>query len=72
MYELTPPKAPVLEPLIMFDRDKPFNSLPALPPAGDIETAAVLKKAISASRAMAELKGMAERMPNQAMLIDHQ
>jgi Fic family protein len=53
-----------------FDRDKPFNSLPALPPAGAIETAAVLKKAISASRAMAELKGMAERMPNQAMLID--
>ena len=54
----------------MFNRDQPFNTLPALPPAGDIETAAVLKKAISASRAMAELKGMAERMPNQAMLID--
>jgi Fic family protein len=54
----------------LFDRNQPFNSLPALPPAGDIETAAVLKKAISASRAMAELKGMAERMPNQAMLID--
>jgi len=54
----------------MFDRNQPFNNLPALPPAGDIETAAVLKKAISASRAMAELKGMAERMPNQAMLID--
>lgn len=54
----------------MFDRNLPFNDLPALPPAGDIETAAVLKKAISASRAMAELKGMAERMPNQAMLID--
>ena len=54
----------------MFERDKPFNTLPALPPAFDLETAVVLKKAISASRAMAELKGMAERMPNQAMLID--
>lgn len=54
----------------MFDRATPYNSLPALPPARDIETAPVLKKAISASRAMAELKGMAERMPNQAMLID--
>ena len=54
----------------MIDRAIPYNNLPALPPAGDIETAAVLKKAISASRAMAELKGMAERMPNQAMLID--
>lgn len=54
----------------MFDRNLPYNDLPALPPAGEIETSAVLKKAISASRAMAELKGMAERMPNQAMLID--
>lgn len=53
-----------------FDRNRPFNELPALPPATEIETAVVLKKAISASRAMAELKGMAERMPNQAMLID--
>lgn len=53
----------------MFNRDAPYNALPDLPPAG-IETAAVLKKAISASRALAELKGMAERMPNQAMLIN--
>lgn len=54
----------------MFNRNLPFNDLPPLPPAAEVETAAVLKKAISASRAMAELKGMAERMPNQAMLID--
>jgi len=54
----------------MFDRNSPFNDLPLLPPTVEVETAAVLKKAISASRALAELKGMAERMPNQAMLID--
>jgi len=54
----------------VFDREQPFNDLPALPPAAEVETAAVLKKAISASRALAELKGMAERMPNLAMLID--
>ena len=54
----------------MFDRSVPFNDLPPLPPAAEVETAAVLKKAITASRALAELKGMAERMPNQAMLID--
>ena len=54
----------------MFDRNAPFNDLPALPPAAEVETAAILKKAITASRALAELKGMAERMPNQAMLID--
>jgi len=54
----------------MFDRNAPFNALPALPPAAAVETPAVLRKAITASRALAELKGMAERMPNQAMLID--
>jgi Fic family protein len=54
----------------MFERDKPYNDLPPLPPASEVETPAVLKKTITASRAMAELKGMAERMPNQAMLID--
>jgi hypothetical protein len=54
----------------MFDRNAPFNDLPALPPVAEVETAAVLTKAISASRALAELKGMAERMPNQGMLID--
>ena len=54
----------------MFDRSAPFNDLPPLPPATEVETAAVLKKAITASRALAELKGMAERMPNQAMLIN--
>jgi Fic family protein len=55
---------------MMFDRNAPFNTLPALPPTIEVETPAVLRKAISASRALAELKGMAERMPNQAMLID--
>ncbi|ODS98667.1 MAG: addiction module protein [Lautropia sp. SCN 69-89] len=54
----------------MFDRNRPYNDLPPLPPAVTVETQAVLKKAITASRALAELKGMAERMPNQAMLID--
>ena len=54
----------------MFDRNAPFNDLPTLPPAVEVETPAVLKKAIAASRALAELKGMAERMPNQAMLIE--
>ncbi|NYG35506.1 Fic family protein [Sphaerotilus montanus] len=54
----------------MFERDHPYNDLPALPPTSAVETPAVLKKAIAASRALAELKGMAERMPNQAMLID--
>lgn len=54
----------------MFDRTSPYNALPPLPPQAPVETPAVLRKTITASRALAELKGMAERMPNQGMLID--
>ncbi len=54
-----------------FNRSRPYNDLPSLPPAGiELETARVLKKAILASRALGELKGMGETIPNQAMLIN--
>jgi Fic family protein len=53
-----------------FDADKPFNDLPLLPPKAELETKAVLKRSISASRALAELKGLGELIPNQAMLIN--
>jgi len=53
-----------------FDRLKPFNQLPLLPPNSDIETRKNLKKAISAGRALAELKGIGETIPNQSMLIN--
>ena len=54
----------------MFDSTRPFNELPALLPTAAMGTVAVLKKANAVSRTLAELKCMAERMPNQAMLID--
>ena len=53
-----------------FDPRVPYNDLPPLPPAGNVETGAVLKKAISAARALAELKGLGQTIPNQAMLVD--
>jgi Fic family protein len=53
-----------------FDPKKPFNDLPLLPPAFDVETKAVLKKTIAAGRALAELKGVGDTIPNQALLID--
>ena len=53
-----------------FDPDKPFNDLPPLPPAADLETRAVLKKSISASRMLAELKGLGQTIPNQGILIN--
>ena len=40
-----------------FDPDKPYNDLPLLPPKAEIETKAVLRKAIAANRPLAELKG---------------
>jgi len=53
-----------------FDPQKPFNELPLLPPKAEIETRTILKKAISAGRALAELKGLGENIPNQAILVN--
>lgn len=52
-----------------FDRTKPYNDLPLLPPAADLETKAVLKQVIAARAALAELKGTAKLLPNQGVLI---
>ncbi|RLB40857.1 MAG: Fic family protein [Deltaproteobacteria bacterium] len=53
-----------------FDPQKPYNDLPLLPPKADVETKPVLKKALRASRALAELKGLGETIPNQSILIN--
>lgn len=53
-----------------FDSTQPYNDLPLLPPKAQVETRAVLKKAIGAARALAELKGLGQTIPNQAMLVD--
>lgn len=47
----------------------PEFQLKALPPPGDLETKAVLKQAVNASRALAELKGISKTIPNQSILI---
>ncbi|MDR3614462.1 MAG: Fic family protein [Candidatus Obscuribacterales bacterium] len=52
-----------------FDRQIPYNDLPDLPPAHDLETIPILKKCISAASALAELKGVGEQIPNQELLI---
>ena len=48
----------------------PYNDLPLLPPAVELETKLVLKRCIEARAALAELKQAAELIPNQAMLIN--
>ena len=49
---------------------QPYNLLPALPPAHQLESHAVLKACIEARAALAQLKQAAELIPNQAMLIN--
>jgi Fic family protein len=54
-----------------FDRHKPFNDLPLLPPVKDVENnPAILKRLVSASRALATVNGNLERLPNPLMLIN--
>jgi Fic family protein len=55
---------------MMFDRDRPFNDLPLVPPKAELETKRVLKSAIGARTALAELKGAGRLIPNQRVLID--
>ncbi len=50
--------------------DAPYNALPDLPPAVDLETKLVLKRCIPSRAALAELKQAAELIPNQSMLIN--
>jgi Fic family protein len=54
----------------MWDPDQPYNDLPRLPPEGEIESKAVLRRCIGSRTALAELKQAAELIPNQAMLIN--
>lgn len=48
----------------------PYNKLPLLPPRGEIESKAIFKKTIAASRALAELKGALTNLPNPTLFID--
>jgi hypothetical protein len=52
-----------------FDADKPYNDLPLLPPKAELETKAVPRKAIAANKALAELKGVGDLIPNQSALF---
>lgn len=53
-----------------FDRSKPFNDLPLLPPKTDLETKEILTKTIKASRALAQLNGAIRNLPNPGLFLD--
>lgn len=53
-----------------FDPKQPYNALPDLPPAVDIESKPLLKACIEARAALAALKSAGYLIPNQAVLIN--
>ena len=56
---------------IPYDRNRPYNELPLLPPPDEkVITIEILNAAITANRALAELKGMANTLPNQSMIVN--
>jgi len=56
---------------IPYDREKPYNQLPLLPPEEEkIITIRVMQALNNANRALAELKGLARKLPNQSMLVN--
>ncbi len=57
--------------IIPYNRNKPYNTLPLLPPEDEkIETREVLKALNNANKALAELKGLARKLPSQSMLVN--
>lgn len=53
-----------------FDKNIPYNDLPLLPPNADIETKEILRKTISAGRALAQLNGTLTNLPNPTLFLD--
>jgi Fic family protein len=52
-----------------FNKLLPYNDLPELPPKQNVETSAILKMAIRANKALAELRISGHLIPNQAILV---
>lgn len=53
-----------------FNKNKPYNNLPLLPPKTDLETKEILRKTITASRALAQLNGAIKNIPNPGLFLD--
>ncbi|MCE7057050.1 Fic family protein [Algoriphagus sp. AGSA1] len=53
-----------------FNRETPYNDLPFLPPKTDVETKNILRKTISAGRALAHLNGTLLNLPNPTLFLD--
>lgn len=56
--------------MVKFNREIPYNDLPLLPPQVDIETKRILRKTVSAGRALAQLNGTLLNLPNPTLFLD--
>lgn len=56
--------------LVAWHPDRPYDTLPLLPPAADLESKVILKQCISARVALAGLKQATALIPNPAVLIN--
>ncbi|WPO82774.1 Fic family protein [Chryseobacterium sp. JJR-5R] len=54
----------------MFNKNKPFNELPDLPPKNNLETPAIFKSVIKANKLLAELKGFCQTLPHPELLLN--
>jgi len=53
-----------------FNKFRPYNDLPLLPPKVELETKEILTKTIRASRALAQLNGAIRNLPNPSLFLD--
>ncbi len=53
-----------------FNKSRPYNDLPLLPPQAELETKEILTKTIRASRALAQLNGAIRNLPNPSLFLD--
>lgn len=53
-----------------FDPKRPFNELPNLPPAEDVETKTILRHCIEARTALEELRVSSKLIPNPSVMIN--
>ena len=52
-----------------FDRDTPWNDMPLLPPAVEVESRDVLKACISAMTQLARTNALVKTLPNESVLV---
>lgn len=56
--------------MTQYNKDIPYNNLPLMPPAVQLETTQVLRKTIDTSRSLALLNGMLTNLPNPTLFLD--